>query len=383
MSLVKPNRRRFTDVEGLAAMVDRGDSLGVGGHHFARLPIALLRAIAQSDVRDLHYVCWAGGLPLELLLEANAVAEIDLCFSSLDIFGLPPRFRAAAETGAIPVRDWTALAMIQALRAAQQNLPSMPFQLPLGSDMLARVPGAGAMPDPVSGAATGFIPPLRLDTFVVHAQRADESGNVQIIGPRALDFAMAGAARKVLVTVEEIVPVGALRRDGRQSILTRNQVSAIALAPGGAYPASCLPFYVTGYQALSKALGDRDTSLTDSLRLPSDGVPELSQGAAKVAVETVLAMPALTHGGKQASVDEIISARIAAELDNGSFASAGAVSPLANVAYRLAKATHAPDMIIATMSCGHLDIAPNPMILSLIESLDCETAVAHAGGDDT
>ncbi|TGV81640.1 CoA-transferase, partial [Mesorhizobium sp. M2D.F.Ca.ET.145.01.1.1] len=86
---------------------------------------------------------------------------------------------------------------------------------------------------------------------------------------------------------------------------------------------------------------------------------------------------------RKASVDEIIAARIAAELDNESFASAGAVSPLANVAYRLAKATHAPDMIIATMSCGHLDIAPSPMILSLIESLDCETAAAHAGGDDT
>ena len=66
---------------------------------------------------------------------------------------------------------------------------------------------------------------------------------------------MAGAARQVLVTVEEIVPVGALSNDGRQSILTRNQVSAIALAPGGAYPASCLPFYVTDYQALSRAFG--------------------------------------------------------------------------------------------------------------------------------
>ena len=42
-----------------------------------------------------------------------------------------------------------------------------------------------------------------------------------------------------------------------------------------------------------------------------------------------------------------------------------------------------PDMIIATFSCGHLDIAPSPMILSLIESLDAETAVAHAGGDDS
>ncbi|MBZ9940843.1 CoA-transferase [Mesorhizobium sp. BR1-1-13] len=383
MSLVKPNRPRFTDVEGLAAMVGRGESVGVGGHHFARLPIALLRAIARSGVKDLRYICWAGGLPLELLLEAHAVAEIDLCFSSLDIFGLPPKFRAAAESGAIPVRDWTALAMIQALRAAQQNLPSMSFQLPQGSDMLARVPGASARPDPIAGAENGFIPPLRLDTFVVHAQRADESGNVQIIGPRALDFAMAGAARQVLVTVEEIVPVGTLRQDGRQSVLTRNQVSAIALAPGGAYPASCLPFYVTDYQRLWEAFADRETSLADNLRPPSEGVPKPLQSAAKVRAAAVLAMPALAHAEKKASVDEIIAARIAAELDNESFASAGAVSPLANVAYRLAKATHAPDMIIATMSCGHLDIAPSPMVLSLIESLDCETAVAHAGGDDT
>lgn len=383
ISLVKPNRPRFTDVEGLAALVGSGDVIGVGGHHFARLPIALLRAIAGSDIKDLRYVCWAGGLPLELLLEADAVAEIDLCFSSLDIFGLPPRFRAVAETNAVPVRDWTALAMIQALRAAQQNLPSMPFQLPQGSEMMARVPGASAALDPIARTETGFIPPLRLDTLVVHAQRADESGNVQIIGPRALDFAMAGAARQVLVTVEEIVPVGALRQDGRQSILTRNQVSAIALAPGGAYPASCLPFYVTDYQRLSEAFASKETPLADSLRLPSEGMPELLQEAAKVRVETALAMPAIAHGEKKASVDEIIAARIAAELDNDSFASAGAVSPLANVAYRLAKATHAPDMIIATMSCGHLDIAPSPMILSLIESLDCETAVAHAGGDDT
>jgi glutaconate CoA-transferase subunit A len=383
VSLVKSNRPRFTDVEGLATMVGHGDVFGVGGHHFARLPIALLRAIASSGVNDLRYVCWAGGLPLELLLEANAVAEIDLCFSSLDIFGLPPRFRAAAESGAIPVRDWTALAMIQALRAAQQNLPSMPFQLPQGSDMLARVPTVVAGPDPLAGTDTGFVPPLRLDTFVVHAQRADESGNVQIIGPLALDFAMAGAARKVLVTVEEIVPVGALRRDGRQSILTRNQVSAIALAPGGAYPASCLPFYVTDYRKLSEAFADRETPLATSLGLPSEGVPTRLRKAANVLAETVLAMPAISRGEGKASIDEIIAARIAAELDNESFASAGAVSPLANVAYRLAKATHAPDMIIATMSCGHLDIAPSPMVLSLIESLDCETAVAHAGGDDT
>jgi glutaconate CoA-transferase, subunit A len=383
-SLVKPNRPVFTDVESLAALLHDEEIFGVGGHHFARLPIALLRAIGHRKIKGLRYVSWAGGLPLELLLEAESVSTIDICFSSLDIFGLPPRFRAAVESGSIPTRDWTALAMIQALRAAQQNLPSMPFQIPQGSDMMARIPGAVEATDPVSGSVVGAIAPLRLDTLVLHAQRADESGNVQILGPRALDFAMVGASRKMLVTVEEIVPVGRLQALGRQSVLLRDQVSAIAVAPGAAWPTSCLPFYVTDYAALAKAFDPSTESLAAALAPPADGMPAFPRLAAGIGAATVRALPArrIDRDGA-ATIDEIMATRIAAELNNDSFASAGAVSPLANVAYRYAKATHAPDMIIATMSCGHLDIAPSPMLLSLIETLDGETAAAHAGGDDT
>ena len=383
-SLVKPNRPLFTDLAGLAAMVSDGDVFGVGGHHFARLPIALLRAIVERGVAGLRYVSWAGGLPLEMLLEANAVASIDICFSSLDIFGLPPRFRAAAESEAIPVRDWTALAMIQALRAAEANLPSLPFQLPAGSEMMKHIPGARTVIDPLAEEPVGAISPLRLDTVVLQAPRADALGNVEIYGARALDWPMVGAARKVLVTVEEIVAAGTLQRDGRNAVLTRNRISAIAAVPGSAWPTSCLPYYVTDYAALKHVVSGGGT-LNDALRLPTTGVPSIVCDAARIGAARLAGAAPSVHrrDAPEASVDERMAIRIAAELDGSCFASAGAVSPLANVAYRLAKATHAPDMIIATMSCGHLDIAASPMVLSLLESVDAETAVAHAGGDDT
>ncbi|MBB5753740.1 CoA-transferase [Prosthecomicrobium pneumaticum] len=393
-SLVKPNRPVFTDLDGLAARVGAGGRFGVGGHHFARLPIALLRAVAARGVTGLRYTAWAGGLPLEILLEAEAVASADLCFSSLDIFGLPPRFRAAVESGALPLEDWTALAMIEALRAAATNMPSRSFQLPAGSAMMERMPTARRVADPLTGAPVGAVPPLVLDTLVLHAPRADESGNVEIYGARALDLAMVGAARTVLVTVDAIVPTGTLGARGRQTVILRNQVTAIAQHDGAAWPTSSLPHYVTDYAALAAAFSGA-APLADSLALPEGGVPAHLVAAAAIPPEAAaiagalrpgadgLAAPAIVPAAAPASLDEIMVCRVAAELDDDSFASAGAVSPLANVAYRLAKATHAPGMIVATLSCGHLDIAPSPMVLSLIEGFDAATAAAHAGGDDT
>ncbi|MBN9016378.1 MAG: CoA-transferase [Rhizobiales bacterium] len=382
-NLVKSNTPAFVDLPTLAGMVADGDRFGVGGHHFARLPIALLRSIAALHKTNLAYTAWAGGLALEMLLEAGCVGSIDLCFSSLDIFGLPPRFRACAEAEAVPLRDWTALAMIEALRAAQRNIPSGAFQLPVGSAMMERVPGARTVADPLVGEPIGAIPPLALDTVVLHAPRADASGNVQIIGARALDIAMVGAAKQVLVTVEEIVPVGTLGAAGRQTALTRNQISAIAVVPGGAWPASCLPFYATDYAALAAAF-ESEAPLAESLALPEAGVPAHPRRAVAIrAADLPQRFPAILPAPAAPTIDEIMAVRLAAELDDESFASAGAVSPLANVAYRLAKATHAPHMMLATLSCGHLDIAPSPMLLSALESLDAETAAAHAGGDDT
>lgn len=381
---LKANRPPVVPLAQLAERVEPGSRISVGGHHFARLPIALLREIAGRGRLRLNYFAWAGGLPLELLLEAEAVESIDICFSSLDIFGLAPRFRRVAEQGEMPVRDWPALAMIQGLRAAQQNLPFMPVQLPDGSTMMERCPAVSFHRDARTGDVIGLVEAQEIDTVLLHAARADTNGNVEIVGARALDLAIVGAARQVLVTVEEIVPAGTLQRNGRHTVITRNLVTAISAVPGGAYPTSCLPYYVTDYKRLREVLEPSVPSLGMALERPADAPAALLRQAAGVDPARITSAAFRAEGkAAEPTIDEIMAVRIAGMLDNESFASAGAVSPLANVAYRLAKATHAPDALLATFSCGHVDIAPGVMTLSLLEVMDAASAVAHCGGDDT
>src|SRR5690606_27037581 len=180
MSLAKANNPTFETLDELAARVRSGSRISVGGHHFARLPIALLNAVVDRAVTDLNYFAWAGGLPLELLLEAGALSSIDICFSSLDIFGLAPRFRETAEQRRLPINDWPALSMIQGLRAAQQNLPFMPVQLPEGSTMMERCPAVSFHRDQRTGRVVGLVEAQVIDTVLLHAPRADTDGNAEI-----------------------------------------------------------------------------------------------------------------------------------------------------------------------------------------------------------
>jgi glutaconate CoA-transferase subunit A len=74
---------------------------------------------------------------------------------------------------------------------------------------------------------------------------------------------------------------------------------------------------------------------------------------------------------------------LARQLDNDSVCSVGSVSPLATVAYLLAKRTNAPDLVLMTSNGGLIDVASRPMLMTLAEPLDFQTAALHCGGDES
>jgi glutaconate CoA-transferase, subunit A len=387
-------------LDELAKIVPDGIRLGIGGVHLSRLPIALIKRILANGKKDFVFTSWGGGLPLELFLEANAVRKLIFCFSSLDIFGLAPRFREALENNRIEIEEWTALAMAQALHAAHFNLPEMPFQIPVGSDLMNTGTFWQQRPSVFSGEPLGHARRLDIDVLLLHAQRADSAGNVEIQGARGFDLSLLGAAEKVLVTVEEVVDAGMLGAP-RAFILPKEFVTAVAKVPWGAYPTSSLPYYSTDYQELLRYVGSeqsRGSSKTHGVTRGEQETPALQTepdaprraflstcASTRTSALTLalLSRHKSSSSGSPWTIDELMAVRLSREYDNSSICSVGSVSPLAMVSYLLAKKTHAPGLTIIALNGGFIDIDFHPMSLTLAEPLEFGSAKVCWGGDET
>ena len=160
---------KFKSLNYLSSIIKNDTSIGIGGHHFARLPIALINNLLNKNPKNLEFISWSGGLALELFLQKNAVNKIQICFSSLDIFGLAPLFRKTCENKTIEVIDWSALGLIKALRAGQQNIDSEIFQYPWGSDLPIKTKFCKKFKDPISKNQFAIVPSLKIDNFLLHA----------------------------------------------------------------------------------------------------------------------------------------------------------------------------------------------------------------------
>jgi glutaconate CoA-transferase subunit A len=292
----------------------------------------------------------------------------------------------------------------------------MPFRLPMGSGILESGRPGLLLPPETNGAALhalrigqlgedapvscwhsawqsriGYASRLDLDVLLLHAQRADRHGNIEIFGARGQDATLAFAARHVLVTVEEIVPTDELGTMRNSFVLPRHFVSGLSVVPGGAYPTSCLPYYTADFACLahittkspppSVSPGEQTTGrLRAAASLSHNAV---RAAVAQIAVRQRVPADESAASEKPPTTDEIMVSWLARQLDNDSICSAGAVSPLAVTSYMLAKATHAPGLAIFMTSGGLLDIAVRPMLLSLGEALDTVSAVAQCGGEDS
>ena len=226
----------------LVAHIQSGDCLAIGGGLSWREPMAALRELIRQGIKDLKLIGSAHGIDVDLLCGAGSVAVSAESYVGFEQdFGMALNYRRSCESGTVKVEDNCCYTLVQQLRAAIQGLPFMPIRSVQGTDFLRLHPEFKTMTCPFTGENLILVPALKPDVALIHAHYADEHGNLHIEGPPVADILFAKAARKVIATVEEIIPTQELATKG--VTIPYFYVTALCEVPYGAHPTSCYPRY--------------------------------------------------------------------------------------------------------------------------------------------
>jgi len=223
-----------------------GMTIGIGGWGPRRKPMALVREILRSDLKDLTIVAY-GGPEVGMLCASGKVKRVIYGFVSLDFIPIEPFFRKTREAGAVQSSELDEGLLLVGLQAAGHRLPFLPTRVGLGSDVTTINPEFRMVTSPYDDGETLLaMPAIKLDVALIHVTRADRLGNTQTDGPDPFfDALFARAADKCFVTAEEIVERMDLAHSdkAKSNLFERYWVTGVVAAPLGAHPTTAHDLY--------------------------------------------------------------------------------------------------------------------------------------------
>jgi glutaconate CoA-transferase subunit A len=237
--------KRTTLADAVAELRD-GMTIGSGGWGSRRKPMALIREILRSPLRDLTLVSY-GGPDVGLLCAAGKVRKVVYGFVSLDSIPLEPHFRSARQAGAIETMEIDEGMFQWGLQAAAYRLPFLPTRAGLGTDVMRLNPQLKTVRSPYpDGEELVAMPALILDAALIHMNRADASGNGQYLGPDPyFDDLFCMAAKRRFMTCEKLVRTQDFLKEGslHTLVINRLMVDGVIETPNGAHFTECPPDY--------------------------------------------------------------------------------------------------------------------------------------------
>lgn len=217
--------------------------VGVGGTNHARTPMALLIEILRQGRTGLTMTRPLSCFEAELMLATGTAARIMTSWVGIGHgWGLAPVVRKLVEDGQPVFEEWSHLGIGLRYKAGAMGVPYLPTVSMLGSDIDAQL-GLAKVTCPYTGQLLNAVPSLNPDVALLHVQRADAVGNAQIDGYQLMDVDLALAARRVIVTAEEIVTTDQFRLDPARTTIPAFAVDAVVHQPMGAYPHECYGHY--------------------------------------------------------------------------------------------------------------------------------------------
>jgi len=244
----KPMAKLVPLAEGIEALVRDGDVVALEG--FTHLiPFAAGHEIIRQGRRDLTLVRMTPDVVYDQLIGMGCASRLVFSWGGNPGVGSLHRFRDAVQNSwpaPLELEEHSHAGMANRYVAGASGLPFAVLRGYSGTDLPRHTREVRTITCPFTGEVLTAVPALRPDVTVVHAQRADRAGNVQMWGITGVQKEAVLAAQRSLVTVEEVVDT--LEPVPGQVVLPTWAVTAVAEVPGGAHPS-----YAQGYSVRDNA----------------------------------------------------------------------------------------------------------------------------------
>jgi len=235
--------KKVTNLKEAISIIKDGDKVAIGGHSLRRHPNGLIYEILRQKPKNLTLQGWNNGIDMDMLIGAGLVKKVETSYVGISQFGLANNFRRAAEKKEIEIVEHSELTAIDRFTAGSIGLTFLPSKSPLGTGLETYNKDFKDIYCPFTGERYAALPAFNPDVAIIHMHTADEYGNIQLDQRRLMenemDVIIAKSAKKVIVSVEQIVSEEQLYNNSHLTVLPRFFVDKVVEMPYGAHPCSC------------------------------------------------------------------------------------------------------------------------------------------------
>lgn len=261
--------------EAVRRFVTDGCYIGTELYGTVRAPMSLAREVIRQKPKNLR-VSGQGVLELDMWLAAGLVEALDITYIGMEVYGVSNGLRREVESGRVKrVVEWSNAALSWRLKATSMGVPFLPMRSMLGTDTF-NYSAAKMVEDPFTGIKLCLVPAMILDVALVHVHRADRFGNAQIDGISGFAFETARAAKRLIISAEEIVDNEVVRSQPDRTIIPYYLVDAVVHAPYGSHPGEMVYCYARDEEEICSWVKANETAegAAEYLQKFAYGVPD-------------------------------------------------------------------------------------------------------------
>lgn len=230
--------------EAVAAHLHDGDLVAFEG--FTHLiPHAAAHEAIRQGRKDLTLLRMTPDIIYDQMIGMGMARKIIFSYAGNPGVGLLRRIRDAIESSwprPIEMIEHSHAAMANAYEAGASGLPCAIFRGYVGAELKMVNPEIKNVTCPFTGEELAAVPAHRPDVTFIHAQKSNKRGDVLIEGIIGVQKEAAFAAKRVVVTVEEIVDE-LTGISPNACVLPHWTLTSIVKVPGGAHPSYAHGYY--------------------------------------------------------------------------------------------------------------------------------------------